>query len=196
MTVGREPSAASRSGLSARFGASVFVAALCLLSLGSCNSLEVSHLQDPDWSFAQRGRYAWIEPGLSGESRGLLDPARVDAWVRAAVEDELTRKGYELAPERAADAGFWLRILASVDEHEGSLRAMPSLDGFAHEPTTLNFEQGFLALVIVDPETGDDQWRGIASNLVDRLSSDTRKETLIAEAVRRLLEPLPDRGAR
>ena len=155
-------------------------AALMLIALSACSSLQVKTEQDWDTEFARYRTYSWSE-GVSAR-----DPS-MESQIQAAVDFELPFKGLEKV-ERASSPDLYVSTYVSVEEEQ-------RVDSWGYEVESagpagshfgaLTLPVGTLVVDLVDVRSNKLVWRGQASKAVDRQVSAEALRKVVREIFRR-----------
>lgn len=163
-------------------------AALMLLALPACSSLQVKTEQDWNTEFAKYRTYAWSQ-GVSAR-----DPA-IESQIHAAVDFELPFKGLTRV-EKASSPDLYVATYASVEEER-------VVESWGHEAgtgsassrfDTLTLPIGTLMVDLVDVRSGELVWRGRASKAVDGQVSEEAMRKVVREIFRRYPQNGPQKG--
>ncbi len=103
----------------------------------------------------------------------------LDSLIRSSVEKHLSKKGFELGPTGAVD--FWVdyRVARREKTYAGAVAFGETI------------EEGSLVLEVVDPNTRQFIWRGIArARIMDNDPPDVRKQR-IENALNSLMNQFP-----
>jgi hypothetical protein len=148
---------------------------------------------DPRANFSSLQTYAWL-PDLQATTDPRLDSKLLDRRVREAVDRHLAAKGYRKVDDdapsfRVAYQVYVLRQSQTVSEPVGpyTYRWWGGMG-----PTyTYQYDEGTLAVDVIDPQTNVLMWRGSASAIIDPRASIKEREERIDRAVGSLLEKFP-----
>ncbi|MBN1346425.1 MAG: DUF4136 domain-containing protein [Phycisphaerae bacterium] len=168
---------------------------LAVVGLNGCSTMpmDVRSAHAPEAEFPRRGdSYAWLSMPGNRLKDPRIDPAKLDARVKGAVESELAAKGY--VKTETGSPVFLVGYHAVLAE---SLK--PSIiakkygigAGLWGDSLGPDFEKGTLIIDVVSPKTRKLIWRGLAETEVDLSVQDAEKDRRSAEAVRRILEQFP-----
>jgi hypothetical protein len=180
-----------------------------LALLAACSTTwDIDRYEAPEANFPSRHTYAW-KPGefATPVQRPAAEVAAVDRAVRAAVDEELARKGFTLtADPNSADmlvsfqiAGY-RRFVLSDDKRIGAPSATQVLtpSGTAQLPPTsvVPREQtvgdGSLIVFVDDPRSGKLIWRGLITAQT-RVRSPEAGARLAADMARSIAREIPAR---
>jgi hypothetical protein len=160
-------------------------AGILMGAAAGCNPpLQVSTQWGPGLRFSEKtSSFDWKAEGRRTTGEGRPKNPKGDALIRAAVEKELTRKGYRKVSDSKPD--FWVDYLVARQ-----VRGDPYGDAYFSQ-----FTEGSLAVYATNPEDGKLIWKGcVDARLDDSASPQTQVERLDA-AVRVLLNSIPDHKA-
>ena len=164
---------------------------LSALALAGCASMSIGSYA-PRGADLQRFRtYAWGPATERGTGDPRLDSNRFfDEHVRARVEQELARRGFEKASGDAPDllVHYHASVTQKIDVRELD-RGYTSVDD---GDRSYVYDEGTLFVDLVDPRAGTLVWRGWAeSSFEGAIDDQAWMEARIDEAVARILERLP-----
>ncbi|MGE5198216.1 MAG: DUF4136 domain-containing protein [Rhodospirillaceae bacterium] len=160
---------------------------------------------DKEYDFTKVRTFGW-HPDGAGEVKLLMreggDPEQIRArWeptIKAAVQEEMTRRGLVPAASGTPDLlvhNYFLSGPNSESQYRGQfIGAVPpwGLPDFAMTTTSFKiFEQGTLVLDLIDGPKRQIVWRGIAEAEVDRQRTPAEREKRLREAVAEVLKKYP-----
>jgi hypothetical protein len=162
------------------------IAPAALTALAACSSLDTSFDYDTQYDFAPLKTYSWLEE---------RDSTLVTKRVRAAVDEELARRGYRAA-ESAPD--FLVATHVSTQEKvqvtDWGYTCSPRYGWYGGSHLDVwQYQEGTLLLDVVDPKSRQLVWRGSASRVVESSWTPEEREKVTREAVAALLERFPPR---
>jgi len=161
----------------------IFLGALFLAVICGCQEpIMVRSAYGPGMSFSGKGStFGWMPVAEKTTGNARLDNPGLHELIRSTVESGFIAKGYEHNPEGTPDFWIYYNIATKV-------RVDPYVQWGFEE-----YEEGSLRLAVINPQTRQVIWNGIAkTRLDDTYPPDVRRKR-IKEAVRRMLERLPDR---
>ena len=178
------------------------------LAAACSTTWDIDRYEAPEAAFPTRHTYAWKAGEFSTPvEQPAANVAEVDRAVRAAVEQELARKGYALAPDpHTADmlvsfqiAGY-KRFVLSDERRIGAPSATQVLtpSGTTQLPPTsvVPREQtvgdGSMLVFVDDPKTGRLIWRGVITAQT-RVRSPEAGARLAAEMASSIAHEIPGR---
>lgn len=185
------------------------VALSLLVSSLGCTQIAVHVEHDPDVSFAGLTTYDWAT-GASRAEGTLFSDAEFDAQMRAAVEGELGRRGFERSADGAPDL-----LVAYTAAAEDALRKV-TIDRYSgygqygylrktgrswdyprttasRETAIQEYQQGSIILDVSLPEPRRLLWRAYARAVLDPNESEATRERQLKDAVRQMLADFPPR---
>jgi hypothetical protein len=192
-----------------RMVARAFAATLALAAtvLVACSTTwDIDRYEAPEAAFATRHTYAWKSGQFSTPvERSAAEVAEIDRAVRAAVEEELARKRYTLAPDPAAadmivsfQISGYRRFVLSDDKRIGAPSATQVLtpSGTAQLPPTAvvpreqTVGDGSMIVFIDDPKSNRLIWRGLITAQT-RVRSPEAGARLAADMARSIAREIP-----
>lgn len=173
-------------------GGRLLTAAAAVLLLHGCASLSVNSYSDTSRQWPSERSYEWApaESLSTGDARLDNNPF-FDRQVRAAVERELSGRGFQKADDGRAP--LLLHYHASFGQ-EIDLRNVNEEYGYCEreECGPVVYEAGTLVIDVVDAGTNALLWRGWArGNFEADIDSQERMERRVDDAVRRIFARLP-----
>jgi hypothetical protein len=172
-----------------------------ILLLAGCKSAPpVQSMKDPQANFSDFSTFAWAGPGAQagGQPSSILDND-----IRAAITNELQRKGYAEAVAGAnADLVLQFETAAAdttrsnpvrIGVGMGSMGARGGASVGVSSPSSTNVREGTLILRAIDPTRNAEVWNGSVSRQLGR--GGPPDAGLIKSAVGDLLQEFPTRGA-
>jgi hypothetical protein len=164
-------------------------------TLAACAPLQVSTYVRPEAETGRYLSYEWEPVGLRSIGDPRLDGNSVfESYVTAAIDEQLRVQGLE--PTATGMADLRVRWSASTVQRAyasdrgtaaGGLRAAECADCGIDV-----FDEGTLAIDLVDAQTDRLIWRGWATAAIDGVIADQpRMERRLHDAVVRLLQRLP-----
>ncbi len=168
-------------------GKQAWALAIAAVVLFACRTpMAVDTQQSADLSALQS--YAWGGGEAPGAVyvRGVTDED-VDRWVRAAVESELAKAGYE---RRSQGADFLIRYDLAIENKRRQQQVVRDRAGVSHS-VSVRYREGTLVLEVVSPASESLLWRGWAEPEVHKYRKPEDREARIGEAVKRILARFP-----
>ena len=162
------------------------IAAVVLLACRTPMAVDAEQSESADFSALQS--YAWGGGKAPGAAyvRDLTDED-VDGWVRAAVESELAKAGYE---KRSHGADFLIRYDLTVENRRLQQQVVRDRAGVS-QSVSARYREGTLVLEVVRPVSESPLWRGWAEAEVHKYRKREDREARIGEAVKRILARFP-----
>ncbi|MFQ5937362.1 MAG: DUF4136 domain-containing protein [Acidiferrobacterales bacterium] len=179
-----------------------------LAALAGCSTITVSTDHDREANFSALTSYAWMPPPAENPT-ARFDEQFVRERVHAAVDRELTAKGYRKQPKGSGTPDFLIVYYAALVT---KMRATTVTVGYgysmgwgstsgaggtvtaaAQEPrgTVYEYEEGSLVIDIVNARTRKLMWRGSAQSKIDDQAPREKNAALIDEAVLEMLKRFP-----
>lgn len=183
---------------------------LALLTAASgCTQIAVYVEHDPDFAFESLQTYDWAS-AASGASGELVSDRDFDAQMRATVENELARRGYERSADAAPD--FLVAYTAALEDafrtrtidryygygqssflrKAGTSRDYPRTTA-SRQTAVQEYQQGSVVLDVSLPEPRRLLWRAYARSALDPNEGEDSRERQLREAVRQMLADFPPR---
>ncbi len=162
------------------------IAALVLLGCRTPMAVDAERSESADFSALQS--YAWGGGQAPGAAyvRDLTEED-VAGWVRAAVESELAKAGYE---KRSQGADFLIRYDLTVENRRRQQQVVRDRAGVS-QSVSVRYREGTLVLEVLPPAGELPLWRGWAEAEVHRYLKPEDREARIGEAVKRILARFP-----
>ena len=159
------------------------------LALTGCASTEVRSYITPGVELSEHRTYNWIGDDARSTGDPRLDNNRFfQDRVRAAVEEQLTNRGFE----KTTLPDLLVRYQASVTQTVDNGVAERNADCEECWPEV--YDQGTLLIDLIDARTDRLVWRGWARGSIDGVIDDQKwMEQRIDEAVARIMRQLPRR---
>lgn len=174
-------------------------AAIALALVAGCATApaEPATMKDVQADFSAYRTFGWYPQANSGQTRSI-----VDGYIRTAIENEMQRKGYLLAPEDATP-DLLIEYEAASEE---KLKSKPfrigigiggyGSSGGASVGTSTSgvkeVKEGTLVIHVVDPARNKEVWRGTVSR---ELKEGTVDQGAVNEAVVDAFTDFPRRTA-
>ncbi len=183
--------------------ASVLVATAALAACGPTVSIQ----RAPDAPIPRAARWAWgaeDRDGLSTAEGARVPADSIARVIRAAIETELTAKGYaRTAPESAqfvvhfhVGQRYVTDTVAPRDDPRapGAVRSTGGWGGYGDPEDiaerTVSWQEGMLIIDAIEPTRNIVSWRGIIAGEIPA-KAERQPAPGIREAVRRLLRGFP-----
>ena len=173
------------------FARTFLLLSLVSLSILGCGTIRISAYPDPAPDMQGYRTYSWMSRATPPPDRDRAAIASLDARVRAAVDANLSLKGYLQRSLSVPDFLVGYRAVTQLKTTE-SLRELYDyrLAGggkAVQDSCARGFEEASLTLEIIDTKTRHILWRASAVSVVGEKRGGDR----VAEAVRLMLEKLP-----
>jgi hypothetical protein len=186
---------AKEKAMSARLkSGALIIAATSIWLAAGCATMNVNSYAERGADLRQYRTYNWGPPDTWSTGDPRLDNNRFfDERVRAEVEEQLARRGFEKSAAEQSD--LLVHYHASVSQEIDIRQLDPSISYCADrdcEPCI--YDKGTLFVDLVDPRTDKLIWRGWAEGSVDGvIDNQAWMESRIDEAVAKILARLPNR---
>jgi hypothetical protein len=175
------------------------VALLGLLAYaGGCTTIKVASDFDPQANFSSLHSYAFHAAPASDMSDPRVDNSLLDERIRAALDTELSAKGFQKLSGGSPDflVSFHVGVQSKLDVTTLN-RSYPYYGGYYgawggyQETMVREYEQGTLMIDVIDPATGNLIWRGSAQSEVRDLKTPEARTKRINVVVERVLKDFP-----
>lgn len=174
---------------------SLFIACITLF-LSGCSSVTVRRDYDLAADFSRLSTYAWkhVEQPQTGNPR--IDNDLIDARVRAAVNAELSAKGFELVDRSEADfrVAYFLEYKQRIGGNSVSFGmgiGTYSRYGVGYDTAISDYDEGHLTIDIIDPADGGIIWRGVGRRTTYDTGDPAKTTKVVNMAVARILAKFP-----
>lgn len=171
--------------------------------LAGCSGVTVSQDFDPATSFAGLERFAWASPTQPETGDPRVDNPLRDQRIRAAVERELTQKGFVSADD--APPSFLIRYQYLLRRRVESSGGSPSFGfgvgsvgsrgsiamGTSTGGAIREVDEGSLVIDFVAPESGALLWRGTGTQVFREHDDPARTTRDIDTLVEQVLAQFP-----
>lgn len=165
-------------------------ASLALTTL-SCSSMSIKHDYDSQFNFQPLKTFDLVAQPLAVE-KALARRGFLDKRIRASIESELSNKGYQTSTNPDFVVSYHVGVRKEIDVKTTGYRYGRRRPGRGRavrvaETTT----EGSLTIDIVEFQTKELIWRGLAEDAVDESASGEEKQKKLNEAVTKMLEKFP-----
>ena len=160
------------------------LALVLLVGVTSCRSFRVRSDWDEAVAFDGLRRYAWLEPPVVAGADPFADNSLLRNRVRAAIETNLTGRGFERV-ENPADADFLVTYGVLLDEKlkvNGGVTTYGGYAGYGPWPIGMGatygsygvrtYQDSTLIIDFLNPASQDLVWRGWASGILQTRDRD------------------------
>lgn len=161
---------------------------LLVLITASCSPIyDVSYDFDSEVDFTGLRTYDWLPIPEQVEADDL-----VVGRVRRATNAELEEKGYRMTSD---NPDFLIAMHAGSEEKVTYKDWGYSYGGYWGRGgySKYKYQEGTLVLDFVDVKSKQLMWRGQAKGFIDRKSTPKQEDSLVTEAVRKILKNFPPR---
>jgi hypothetical protein len=190
-----------------------------LMLLGGCSTYRVMMDYDPEASFAELNRYAWVdEPvpaAVTTPGRTTVVGPILDKRIRKIVADALRERGFEAVGQDQADflVAYQVAIVDRIDvqtfsDHIGFGYGWGSPYGYygrygyygAYYPSyrrtyVRQYQDGTLIIDVLLPPDGQLIWRSWATRAIEPGVRPEKRDERLTEIVDRMLEAFPPEAA-
>ena len=162
---------------------SAILAAALLMT--ACSGPMVQTRYDHTVRFSDLHTYSW-EPNTKRVSSGLPNEPELDTRIQAAIDSEMTSKGFQVTSNTQADLVLDYQVTAEQKSDATHLQdeARANFMGMTH---TL----GTLRLVMTRPTSATPAWQGAVYANIDTTRPAEERERRLKEAVHGLLAKFP-----
>ena len=171
------------------------VAAACALTvLAACSSISVANDYDQSVNFSALKSWSWLTEGGAPGSDASGVVSLTSSRIKAALTSELSARGYPEVPQGASflvsfHTVLQQRVEAGTEPYGYGWRH--GYAGIATGPDVITYDEGTLLVDFIDPKSKTMIWRGTATAVVDPHSSAEKRDGLIKEAVKKIVDQLP-----
>ena len=167
--------------------------------MAACSGIKVETDFDPNADFAELASFEFHPAPPGAEPDPRLVSTLLDERIRRAVDQSLTRKGFQRAAEGAAP-DFWVAYHVGVESkidvstlHHSYPYTTGRYDpwGGYSETVVREYEQGTLLLDVIDPGSNALMWRGSGKVLVKDHKTPEKREKRVQEVVERVFRDFP-----
>lgn len=176
-------------------GAFHLIAALTLLVLSGCATIDTGSFVDREVDFTRFSTYTWAPPSQqTGDPRLLKNPSFQD-HLQGEVDKQLASKGFRNASRRNAD--LLLRYRAAVAPRL-AVNGVSNGYGYCSNDCSQRvdeYDSATLVLDVINARTKKIVWRGWATDNLDQLlGNEDRMARTLNHAVVEMMAKFPSRG--
>lgn len=180
---------------------------LVALALGACASTQVSYDFDPATDFSAYHSFGWMPREVAarqGEAPPPSSDPLFDKRVRAAVERELTARGFVLVEDATPDLYVTHSLVVEKRIESPSVRTSVGVGSWgSHGGVGIStgssgvrqVEQGTLVIDLIDARRGGLVWRGMGTRELPRNPKPEQRTAAIDETVAKILAQYPPQPA-
>jgi hypothetical protein len=179
----------------------LLLAAAVIVALPACSGISVDSVYDVQYDFSNFSSFNWAPKQV--EEGADLPYDLLDRWIRTAVEDQLTAKGY--TKQDSGTASFQVIYYIGVDEITGINTTYygggwGGYWGYGWGPyygggtsvNTYRYDEATLTIDILDPDPEVGLiWRGSAKGTVSQKRDSQKAQAGVEEAVTKMLMRFP-----
>lgn len=172
-----------------------------VVATAACSKIEVKHKFDPNVDYTTYKTFDWAGPQeLTGDPR--IDDEALDKRIRRAIEHQLVENGYKKVTSGKPD--FLLVYHAAINDDFGEANMNQYYENnpnwewgwnfegqYGKSGYATNYEMGTLVIDIMDDKTKTPVWRGAAQAEVDRYAEPEKRDKLLKNSVKKILEKFP-----
>ena len=165
-------------------------------SLGACSGMKITTDYNPEVApnFSAYQTYAWLPQPIRKDPR--VYNAITENRVRRAVDNSLSAGGYRKLESGTPD--FLVAWQAAI-EGKVDVTMVNGYYGYGYrrwgawgaEPMVREYDEGTLILDVIDAESRELVWRGVAQAKISQNSSPDQRGRKINEAVSKILANFP-----
>jgi hypothetical protein len=178
---------------------------LAIIVISSCSGIRVSQDYDLSTAFIHYKTYT-LAPEPSKKSGDILiDSPLMDQRIRAAIEDNLTGKGYTKITDTQSDFYVTYQIIVRTRIETDTVPGYgwgvypygyrhyyyPYRGGFGYETYVRQYEEGTLVIDFMDSKTQKLFWRGVGSRRISQQSSPEKLTEWVNQFVSEILAQYP-----
>ncbi len=160
---------------------SPLTAALIVIFVAACSSLEVSQDYDQSYNFSNLKTFNWRTAPATGAPKGTRSPMLLNSLteqkIRRAIERQLTAKGFQ---KQQGNPDFLIDYYLGVQSK--SVRGGGRYGSW-------RYDEGSLVLDFIDPKTNELIWRGRAADWVE--DTEVMDEAEINDVIKQMLAKFP-----
>lgn len=169
--------------------------------LWGCQSVQVSQDYDLSKDFSSLKTYGWQTKSQPKTGDIRVDNPLLDARIRAAINDSLSKKGYQRIPEERPDfhVAYKYQVGSKIESDNVGVgvgfgwggRSRFGGIGVDSGRHISEYDEGVLVIDLTGASNGDLLWRGTGTARVDRHSTPEEITKWVNEAVERILSQFP-----
>jgi hypothetical protein len=176
----------------------LFLGLLSVALLSGCSSVSVRRDYDPSVDFSALKTYAWQHAEQPNTGTPQIDNDLINDRIRAAVANELAKKGFDLVDKPEADF-----LVAYFLEYRQRLGGGSSISfgvgggsfrrygGVGYNPNMSDYEEAILTIDILNPANEKTYWRGVGRRNSYESSNPGKITKIVNSAVADILGIFP-----
>lgn len=164
---------------------------LVAAAMAGCQPARVQVTEEPGFSAASYGAYAWAPTGNAVVSVLPENRAAVTASIEASVERALTTRGWAAVPAGQADVHVRY-LVGGADRYEVKQAGKIKVAGVERKVAveTDRYREGQLVIELIDPSSSRVLWRGVAEGSFHGVPSASEASSRAGRAATAVLERL------
>lgn len=169
--------------------------------LWGCSGFQVSQDYDLSRDFSPLKTYAWQSESQPKTGDIRIDNSLLDARIRSAIDDSLSKKGYHQIDQGQPDfhVAYTHQISSKIDSSNvtfgfgfgGGGGGTFSGIGVDSGGRVREYDESLWVIDLIDPSTGDLLWRGMGTTPVDQHANPEKSVKKINEGVEKILSQFP-----
>ncbi|MEE9367267.1 MAG: DUF4136 domain-containing protein [Pontiella sp.] len=173
---------------------------LCVVSisiLSGCSSTSVTRDYNETTDFSTLKTFAWQHADQPQTGNPRIDNDLIDERVRAAVNRDLSAKGFNLVEEPEAD--FLVAYFVEYKQRIGGGTMSVGMRGgsygraagVGYNTGISDYEEGYLTIDVIDPEEGKNFWRGVGRRTSYENNNPKKITKIVNQSVSSILKKFP-----
>jgi len=170
---------------------------LFALFMAGCSSVSVTRDYDTAMDFSTLKTFAWQYADQPQTGNPRIDNDLIDNRVRAAVNTELSQKGFEQVEKESADflVAYYIdykqRISGNTISFGVGTGSYGRHSAVGYDTGITDYEEGHLTIDILNPADEKNFWRGVGRRRAYETSDPEKATELVNTAVARILKKFP-----
>ena len=174
-----------------------FLVAASALVLTGCSSVRVTSDYNPSTDFSALKTFAWQHADQPETGNPRIDNDLIDERVRAAVNSELSAKGFRVVDQVEAD--FHVAYFVDFIQRFGGSTVCFGVGGgtngrhgtVGYNTDISHSEEGYLTIDIINPEDGKNFWRGVGRRTSYESNNPKKITKIVNQSVAGILKKFP-----
>ena len=169
--------------------------------LWGCHSIQVSQDYDTSKDFSSFKTYDWQTKNQPKTGDIRVDNPLLDARIRSAINDSLSKKGYQKITQGSPDfhVAYKYQVRRKIESENVGVgigfgrgsRGRYGGIGIDSGRNISEYDEGLLVIDLNDASKGDLLWRGSGTARVDQHSQPEEITKRVSEAVEKILSQFP-----
>ena len=174
---------------------------ILLACLWGCSTMQVSQDYDLSRDFSTLETYAWQNESQPQTGDIRVDSSLIDARIRSAIEDSLSKKGYQKVDQGNPDflVAYTYQISSRLDTSSvtfgfgfgGGSGGTYTGVGVDSGGRVREYDEGLWVIDLIDPSNGDLLWRGKGTTIADQHANPEKTVKEINKGVEKILAQFP-----